>query len=268
MRSVDAMAAYDKSISANDSDPATHRLRAETLLALNRDQEAVDAFGRYLELDGEPVADVFRARSLAQQKLGRFRESLTDVARALELEPGASNMLVRRGWVMLLEANKLAEADFDAAVAANPENADAWNGRGFARVMMGNVPGAIQDAEEGVKRAMVQAGQQGPAAWPNIYNASTIYAQAVKVVQADAKMTEDVRAKNVQQLTVRSLQIIMQTLQAGGASQQSTILQTVKSDSSLDPIRNSPEYKQVFGPRPPQPKPPAPDEKGDPSDAK
>jgi len=187
MRSVDAMAAYDKSISANDSDPATHRLRAETLLALNRDQEAVDAFGRYLELDGEPVADVFRARSLTQQKLGRFRESLTDVARALELEPGASNMLVRRGWVMLLEANKLAEADFDAAVAANPENADAWNGRGFARVMMGNVPGAIQDAEEGVKRAMVQAGQQGPAAWPNIYNASTIYAQAVKVVQADAK---------------------------------------------------------------------------------
>lgn len=271
MRSADAMAAYDKSIAANDSDPATHRLRAETLLALNRDQDAVDAFGRYLALDGEAVADVFRARALAQQKLGRFRESLADVARALELEPGASNMLVRRGWAMLLEANKLAEADFDAAVAANPENADAWNGRGFARVMMGNVPGAIQDAEEGVKRAMVQAGKQGPAAWPNIYNASTIYAQAVKVVQADAKMTEDVRAKNVQQLTVRSLQIIMQTLQVGGASQQSTILQTVKGDSSLDPIRNSPEYKQVFGPQPPQPKPPkppAPDEKGDPSDAK
>jgi serine/threonine protein kinase/Tfp pilus assembly protein PilF len=265
MRSADAMAAYDKSIAANDSDPATHRLRAETLLALNRDQDAVDAFGRYLALDGEPVADVFRARSLAQQKLGRFRESLADVARALELEPGASKMLVLRGWAMLLEANKLAEADFDAAVAANPENADAWNGRGFARIMMGNIPDALKDAEEGVKRAMVQAGKQGAAAWPNIYNASTIYAQAVKVVQADAKMPADVRAKNAQQLTVRSLQIIMQTLQVGGASQQPAILQTVKGDTSLDPIRNSPEYKQVFGPRPPQPKPPAPDAKEKPS---
>ena len=264
-KSPEALAAYNKSLAANDSDPATHRLRAETLLALNRDQDAVDAFGRYLKLDGEPVADVFRARSLAQQKLGRFRESLSDVARALELEPAASNMLVRRGWAMLLEANKLAEADFDAAVVANPENADAWNGRGFARVMMGNIPGALADAEEGVKRAMVQARQQGAAAWPNIYNAATIYAQAVKVAQADQKAATDVRAKNAQQLTIRSLQIIMQALQVGGESQQPAILQTVQGDTSLDPIRNSPEYRQVFGPRPQQPEPNAPESKKEPS---
>lgn len=245
-----ALEAYDRSLDGNDSDPATHRLRAETLLALNRDQEAVDAFGRYLKLDGEPVADVFRARALAQQKLGRFRESLADVARALELEPQASNMLVRRGWAMLLEANKLAEADFDAAVAANPENPDAWNGRGFARVMMGNVQGAIQDAEEGVKRAMVQAGSQGAAAWPNVYNPATIYAQAVRVVNADEKMPEEVRARNVQQLTVRSIQIIMQAVQVGGAGQQAAIVQTVRGDTSLDPIRSSKEFRQVFGPRP------------------
>jgi tetratricopeptide (TPR) repeat protein len=260
--------AYDKSRAAHDSDAATHRLRAETLLALNRDLDAVDAFGLYLKHDGEPVADVFRARALAQQKLGRFRESLSDVARALELEPGASNMLVRRGWAMLLEANKLAEADFDAAVKANAENADAWNGRGFARIMMGNVAEALQDAEEGVKRAMVQAGKQGAAAWPNIYNAATIYAQAVKVVRADAQMPADVRAKNSQNLSARAMQIILQALQVGGASQQAAILQTVKGDTSLDPIRNSPEYRQVFGPQSPQPaapgaaeKPPATEQK-------
>ncbi|MDA0919879.1 MAG: tetratricopeptide repeat protein [Planctomycetota bacterium] len=266
-QSVQALAAYDKSLAANDSDPATHRLRAETLLALNRDQDAVDAFDRYLKLDGAPVADVFRARALAQQKLGRFRESLADVARALELEPGASNMLVRRGWAMLLEANKLAEADFDAAVTSNPENPDAWNGRGYARVMMGNIQGAITDAEEGVKRAMVQARAQGAAAWPNIYNAATIYAQAVKSVQADEKMAADIRAKNAQQLTIRSMQIIMQTLQVGGASQQAAILQTIGGDTALAPIRNSPEYRQVFGPKPPQQKPAAPDSKDKPSDA-
>lgn len=247
-----ALNAYDRSLTGNDADPATHRLRAETLLALNRDQDAVDAFGLYLELGGEPVADVFRARSLAQQKLGRFRESLADVARALELEPRASNMLVRRGWAMLLEANKLAEADFDAAVAANPENPDAWNGRGYARVMMGNVPGAIQDAEAGLKRAMVQAGSQGAAAWPNIYNAATIYAQAVRVVNADGKISAEIREKNVRQLTIRSLQIIMQAVQVGGASQQAAIVQTVQSDTALDPVRSSAEFRQVFGPREPE----------------
>lgn len=258
MRSADAMAAYDKSITANDSDPATHRLRAETLLALNRNQDAVDAFGRYLALDGDPVADVFRARALAQQKLGRFRESLADVARALELEPGASNMLVRRGWAMLLEANKLAEADFDAAVAANPQNSDAWNGRGYARVMMGNIPGALQDAEEGVKRAMVQARAQGAAAWPNIYNAATIYAQAVKSVQGDMKMPAAARAANTKNLTVRTMQILIQALQVGGATQQAAIVQTIKGDTALDPIRSSEEYRKVFEPKP-QPRPAAPD---------
>ena len=260
-RSGEALAAYDKSLLANESDADTHRLRAETLLALNRDQDAVDAFGRYLKLGGEPLADVFRARALAQQKLGRFRESLADVARALELEPGASNMLVRRGWAMLLEANQLAEADFDAAVEANPENPDAWNGRGFARIMQGNISGAIQDAEEGVKRATVQASQQGAGAWPNIYNAATIYAQAVRVVQADSNMPADVRDKNAKQLTIRSLQIIMQAVQVAGNTQQAAVIQTVQGDTSLDPIRNSPEFRQVFGPRPePQPKPASPDD--------
>jgi serine/threonine protein kinase/tetratricopeptide (TPR) repeat protein len=259
MQSAEALAAYDKSLAANESDADTHRLRAETLLTLNRDQDAIDAFGLYLKLDGKPVADVFRARALAQQKLGRFRESLADVARALELEPGASNMLVRRGWAMLLEANQLAEADFDAAAQANPENADAWNGRGFARVMMGNIPGALQDAEEGVKRAGVQAGKQGAAAWPNIYNAATIYAQAVRVVQADARMPTDVRVKNAQQLTIRSLQIIMQAVQIAGPAQQTAVIQTVKGDTALDPIRNSPEFRQVFGP-PPESKPAAPED--------
>ena len=269
-QSAEALAAYDKSLAANTSDPATHRLRAETLLALNREQDAVDAFGQYLKLDGEPVADVFRARSLAQQKLGRFRESLSDVARALELEPGASNMLVRRGWAMLLEANKLAEADFDAAVTANPENADAWNGRGYARVMMGNIPGAIQDAEEGVKRSIVQARKQGAAAWPNIYNAATIYAQAVKNVEADASMPAETRAANAKKLTGRAMQIIIQTLQVGGASQQAAIVQTIQGDTALDPIRNSVEYQQVFGPRPapPQPKPDAPGGTNKPDDEK
>lgn len=263
-QSAEALTAYDNSIAANDADPDTHRLRAETLLALNRDQDAIAAFDRYLKLDGEPVADVFRARALAQQKLGRFRESLADVARALELEPGASNMLVRRGWAMLLEANKLAEADFDAAVAANPQNADAWNGRGYARVMMGNVQGAIQDAEEGVKRAMVQARTQGAAAWPNIYNAATIYAQAVKSVQEDTKIPATARAANVKNLTGRTMQILILALNVGGTAQQAAIIQTIKGDTALDPIRNSEEYRKVFEPKL-QPKPAAPDARDEPS---
>ena len=52
----DALAAYNQSLAANNSDANTHRLRAETLLALNLEQdpdqyqEAIDAFSLYLKL--------------------------------------------------------------------------------------------------------------------------------------------------------------------------------------------------------------------------
>lgn len=262
-RSSEALEAYEKSLADDDSAADTHRLHAEMLLAANRDEEAIVAFDRYLELGGKPVADVFRARSLAKQKLGKFRESLADVARALELEPQASNMLVRRGWAFLLEANRLALADFDEAVKANPENPDAWNGRGYSKVMMGSYAAAVADAEEGLKRAAVQFRKQGASAWPHLYNPATIYAQAVKHVQNDDKQPAETRERLAKQFTVRSLQIILQTVQAAGAANQAAVVQTVKADSALDPIRQSAEFKQVFGP-PPQPA--TPDEKGDSSD--
>ena len=43
----------------------------------------------------------------------------------------------------------------------------------------------------------------------------------------------------------------MQATEVAGNGQQAAVIQTVKGDTSLDPIRNSPEFRQVFGPRPP-----------------
>ncbi len=245
-----ALEAYDKSIVANSKNSNTYRLKAEVLLALNRDEEAVAAFTKCLEF-GPPVGDVYRARSLAYSKLGRFREAMNDYTRALELEPSA-NMLVRRGWAYLLEANQLALADFDAAVSKNPDNADAWNGRGYSRVMLGDYARAIADADEAVKRAAKQVEVEGPSAWPHIYNAATIYAQAVGKVLQDGRRKPEDREKLASQLTVKAIQIIAQAINAAGPGQRAAVAQTLQADTALNPIRNRPEFRQAFAPKPPQ----------------
>ncbi len=244
-----ALEAYDQSIAANPKNSDTYRLKAEVLLSLNRDQDAVDAFTKFLEF-GKPVGDVYRARSLAYSKLGLFREAMNDYTRALELEPSA-NMLVRRGWAYLMEANKLALADFDAAVSENPDNADAWNGRGYARVMMGDYPRAIADADEALTRAAKQIEAEGPSAWPHVYNAATIYAQAVGKVLQDGRRTSEDREKRASQLTIKAIQIIGQTLKAAGPGQQAAVIQTLQTDTAINPIRNRPEFRQAFAPKPP-----------------
>lgn len=244
-----ALDAYDNSIAANPQNSDNYRLKAEVLLALNRDDEAVESFTKFLEF-GKPVGDVYRARSLALSKLGRFREAMNDYTRALELEPSA-NMLVRRGWAYLLEANKLALADFDAAVSENPESADAWNGRGYARVMLGDYANAVSDADEAVKRANRQVEVEGPSAWPHVYNAATIYAQAVSKVLVDGRRTPEDREKLASQLTIKSIQIIGLAIQAAGPTQRAAVIQTLQTDTAINPIRNRPEFRQAFAPKPP-----------------
>jgi len=243
-----ALEAYDNSITANPDNADSYRLKAEILLVLNRDDEAVEAYTGFLEF-GKEVADVYRARALALAKLGRSREAMSGFTRALELEPSA-NMLVRRGWAFLLEANQLAAADFDAAISENPDNADAWNGRGYARVMMGQINEATGDAEQALVRAAKQVQAQGPGAWPHIYNAATIYAQAVGQIVNNARIPQDGREANAAKLTKRAIQIIGMAIQAAGKTQRTAVIQTLQSDTALNAIRTRPEFRSAFGPKP------------------
>jgi serine/threonine protein kinase/tetratricopeptide (TPR) repeat protein len=252
---AEALEAYDNSLAASDADTSVKRLRAEALLALNRDKEAIVGFTDYLKSGGKQVGDVYRARGLARAKLGLTRESMEDYTRALELEP-SPNMLTRRGWAYLLKANKLALQDFDDAINANPEAADSYNGRGYAKVMLGDYNGAVADAEEAVKRASKQTEKQGALSWPLIYNASTIYAQAVGRIENDARVAPEQRQAAAKNWTTRAIQLIAQATKLGGAQYQPIVIQTLQTDEALNPIRNRPEFKaSIKLPTPPQKKP-------------
>ena len=117
--------------------------------------------------------------------------------------------------------------------------------------MMGDYPRAIADADEALTRAATQVEAKGPSEWPHVYNAATIYAQAVGKVLQDGRRTPEDREKLASQLTIKAIQIIGQTLKAAGAGQQAAVIQTLQSDTAINPIRNRPEFRQAFAPKPP-----------------
>lgn len=266
-RMTDALDAYDKSVLAYRFDPEVFRLRAEILNELgNRDEDVLANCTRYLEMIGPDadlellrrwkdedlrrfrrgLADVYRFRGLIRAKLGRYREAMDDYTRALEVE-SAPNMLARRGWAYLLKANNLALADFDESVKQNPQNADSYIGRGYAKSQLGDYLGAVADAEEGVKVAAPQIQNQGAQTWPLVFNAATIYGQAVAAVEKDKKVAAVERTELTTEYTERAVELIQKSAQIAGRQFQPHVAAMRGADPALDPIRDRPEFQKAFG---------------------
>ena len=236
-----ALMAYDRALEIDPDDADVNRLRGEVLLALKRDEQAIGAFSRYLELS-KPVGDVYRARGLANAKLGNYRAAINDYTRSLELE-ASPNMLTRRGWAYLLNARQLALEDFDEAIRLNPENGDSYNGRGYARVLLGKYAAAVADADQAVK--------VGPQVFEVYYNASTIYAQAVAESAKDAGVSAEARAELNRTYTGRAIELLRQAAELLGPNNRPFLLKTIAADTALDPIRTAPEFQEfVKGSKP------------------
>ncbi len=128
----DALNSFDAALSLQKDHSLGQRLRAETLFRLGRFDEVIKAFDRYMET-GKPQEPVYRGRGLARAELGQYPGAIEDFTKALELHP-TSVVQAYRGWThLVVDAHKLALRDFELAVELDPNNGDAYNGRGFAR---------------------------------------------------------------------------------------------------------------------------------------
>jgi serine/threonine protein kinase/Flp pilus assembly protein TadD len=234
-----ALVAYNQSLAADSTNTDVIRLRAEVLLALNQTPQAIAGFSDFLRL-GKPVGDVYRARGLALAQTGNYRAAMDDYTRSLELEPDSPNILTRRGWAYLLKANQLALRDFDEAIQKNPENGDSYNGRGYARVLLGDYAAAVKDADEAVTR--------GPKAFEIYYNAATIFSQAVAQLARDQKLTDSQRQELRQRFIARAVELLREGAAVLGPQNRAVLLRTVNSDAALDAIRETPELKALIAP--------------------
>lgn len=230
----EAVAAYRASLDLAPDVATTHRLLAEALLAMKRPDLAVVEYSRYLELS-DPVGDVYRARGLAQAQLGNYRGAIHDYTRSLELEPSA-NMLTRRGWAYLLRSRQLAIQDFEEAIRLNPENGDSYNGRGYAKALTGDLEGAVEDANEAVKR--------GPPAFEMFFNAATICGTAVGELSkaAGAKLSEGERAERGTMWTGRAIELLRECDKLLGTERRAILRKAISDDASFDAVRSADSF--------------------------
>jgi tetratricopeptide (TPR) repeat protein len=136
----------------------------------------------------------------------------------------------------VLPARVLALRDFDKAIQLNPEDGDAYNGRGYARAQLGQYREAVQDAEEALRRE--------PGVSEITYNAACIYAQAVAQVQAGDK--EDERDSLTKQYQERAVELVRAALDLLPEGQRGLFWRNaVLPDSALDPVRASAAFLQL-----------------------
>jgi tetratricopeptide (TPR) repeat protein/tRNA A-37 threonylcarbamoyl transferase component Bud32 len=253
---VGAAQALDASLEKRPNDPATLRARAEVLLHLQRDEDALRDLDRLLEGRRDPaqVRALYRARAQVRARAGDHPGAIEDYTQVLSAGPDLAGH-VGRGWTYLaLEAPALAQGDFDRAIGLDPRDADAHNGRAFARIKLGRCRDAVDDAE--------QALRLGPTTARHRYNAARVFAQAIlKAEEAEAPHPSSFRAGVAGSQEVRlgyqerAVALLREALTALPREEQPGFwTRTVQRDSALDPIRSCAGFRRLamtFGVGPP-----------------
>jgi serine/threonine protein kinase/Tfp pilus assembly protein PilF len=221
-REDEALADFDRFLA--NADP---RRVAPELLSLGYRKRGLLRVQRSGALAGE------EQRRMLAAAIDDFTHALAQPAEDLDRQELAL-IRARRGWAYLLPSPALASVDFEAAVQLDPQSADAYNGRGFARVALADYRRAVGDAEEAV-RLHAHAG--------DLANAACIYAQAAAQVLQDSQaeqpeqVAEDYRAA--------AMRLLHQAIEMNPPDQRREFAELTLVDSALDPIRESAEFAQL-----------------------
>lgn len=132
-------------------------------LALTELQQAINQGGDW--------AGLFAEAGSVLELLGAFPDAYAAYSKSIETDPTNDALLVKRGWMQALRLNRVNEAiaDFEAALTANPENAEAHSAHGFLL--------AIVNPSLDAERAALQAVLHGAGDYLILHNVACIYAE-------------------------------------------------------------------------------------------
>ncbi len=117
--------------------------RGETLLALKRYDDALNAYNRALTIRPE-YAEAWQGQGDALLELEEYEEALEAYDKAIQIQPDYLEAWNGRGQALdRLERYEEAIASFDSTLNLRPDNLDAWNGRGNAQLKSQQYSAAI-----------------------------------------------------------------------------------------------------------------------------
>ncbi len=128
--------------------------RGESALAQGDYEAALAAFNDAVD-SGDHVAEAYANRGIANEALAHYESAISDYTEALRLfgpdSQEAPEVLNNRG-VAFLKLRKSAEAlaDFDAAIKARPDYAEAFANRGRVHLDKEDYDAAMQDLDKAI----------------------------------------------------------------------------------------------------------------------
>jgi tetratricopeptide (TPR) repeat protein/predicted Ser/Thr protein kinase len=265
-----AVKAYNQALNADLTYAWAHLWRAQAQSQLRNYEQAVHSLGQYLKQRGKPTVEVYRLFGFAWAQLRQYGKAIDSYTLALAMQPNDPATLAARGWARLAVADyQLALPDFEDAIRWSPangtlpvseasivgmvsplaqgpalavsalvswRNGDAYDGRGYARVNLGDYRRAVEDAETALKR--------DPHSARLCYDAARIYAQAVKKVSDNPRqLNSRLMASNYQG---RALRLIRQSLELRPDKERGPFWRdTIAQDPALSPIRASTDFLRL-----------------------
>jgi tetratricopeptide (TPR) repeat protein len=229
-RDAEALAAWDAALELVPDYPEAHHRRLQLLRHRKRYDEVIRSCDALVARE-KATPEIYELRGLARAELKNFAGAIEDVTSALGRCPNKAALLCRRGWLYVVaEAPRLALHDFEAAIRLDPALGDAYNGRGYVRLLrLGEHRDAVADAEKALGLAEPNAHV--------LYNAARVYALASVVASAEIREKGREAATLVARYQDRAAKLLGEVLQAMPESDRASFWRdVVHADPALRAI--------------------------------
>ena len=198
------------------------------------DTRSVDALVGLLGSDR--LADLYKMLGDLKSYNQKNEDALGDYLRALEYGYADPRLRLRLGWTQLTDMVSVRN-QFDALLnrhqLTDRQQAEAHNGRGFARAMLGEDQGAIKDAQAAVALAEKMKNRE---AWQVLFSAAGIYALCAEI--AEREKLDPVLAE---QRAKRAVDLLREAKQRGLSNTQ-----LIRSDRAFVPLLRSKDFQQLL----------------------
>jgi tetratricopeptide (TPR) repeat protein len=237
-RYAEAVEAFDRAIKLRPELFSAHRMRGASLMELRRFDEAIQSFDLCVA-SGKSSPSLLEARGLAHSWKGAYAEAILDYSLALQAAPRSPTILAHRGWAYLFShAPRMAERDFEAAIQINPTYSDAYSGLGMSLALLHRKDEAIESA---VKSVTLSPNDPRTA-----YNAARVYCQIAADLQTDLARLSDRDFRILRTSKTAAMDLVRRAISLASESEQSQLwCEVIRSDDSLEPIRNLPDFRKL-----------------------
>jgi len=240
-RDEEALAACEAALKVDPDHAEAHALRLEVFRKSKRYEDVVRCCDALLAR-GKPSAEICRLRGLAKGELKDYAGAIEDFTLAIALLPRSAMLLFRRGSLYLItDAPRPALRDFEEAIRLDPSNADAYNGRGLAKVALGQHQEAVADAFKAL-----ELGEPTPR---RLYNAARVYAKAAIAATGDVRRAGRDAAFVVTRYQDQAVALVRESYNRLPAAQRASFWRDViQTDPALTVLRRRLRAIEPAGP--------------------